>query len=107
MSTKQHSTPGESSRPFDKERSGFILGEGCGVLIIESLDSALKRKADILAEICGYGYTSDGFHLVRPETSGEGQLRAMKNALEMAQISESEVDNFNVHATSTQAGDEI
>ena len=67
----------QSSRPFDKERSGFILGEGSGIVILESLDHALKRNAKIYCEIVGYGLSSDGYHLTKPLESGEGFLRAM------------------------------
>jgi 3-oxoacyl-[acyl-carrier-protein] synthase II len=86
MSAKEYPDPSQSSRPFDKARSGFILGEGSGVLVLESLEHAQKRGAPIIAEIAGYGYTSDGFHLVRPEASGEGQVNSMKKALSMAGI---------------------
>lgn len=77
------------------------------MLIIESLEHALKRGAPIIAEIVGYGYTSDGFHLVRPESSGLGQINAMKKAMTMAKVEPKDIDQVNTHATSTQAGDEI
>ena len=67
MSTRSYDKPEESSRPFDKDRSGFILGEGCGMLVVEELEHAKKRGANILCEILGYGCTSDGYHLVRPK----------------------------------------
>lgn len=70
MTSKNYENPEEASCPFDRERSGFVLGEGSGVLIIESEEHAKKRGANILGEILGYGYSSDGFHLVRPESSG-------------------------------------
>lgn len=105
MSSKEYSDPSQSSRPFDKLRSGFILGEGSGVLVLESLEHAEKRGAPIIAEVVGYGHTSDGFHLVRPEASGEGQINAMKKAMNMAQVEAKDIDQANVHATSTEAGD--
>lgn len=107
MSSKEYERPEQSSRPYDKKRSGFILGEGSGVLVIEELEHALKRGAPIIAEITGYGYTSDGFHLVRPESTGEGQINAMRKAINMANISPKDIDHINVHATSTEAGDDI
>lgn len=67
MSTKPYENPEDSSRPFDRDRSGFILGEGCGMLVVEELEHAKKRGANIIAEVLGYGSTSDGYHLVRPK----------------------------------------
>lgn len=86
MTTKPYPSPSQASCPFDKNRSGFVLGEGSGMLVLESLEHAQKRGVPILAELVGYGYTCDGFHLVRPESSGQGQIRAMKLALKMAKI---------------------
>lgn len=77
------------------------------MLVLQSYEHAQKRGASILAEIVGYGYTCDGFHLVRPQSSGQGQVRAMNLALQMANVKSEEVDHINVHATSTEAGDEI
>ena len=107
MSAKNYENPEEASRPFDKDRSGFVLGEGSGVLIIESEEHAKKRGAKIHGEILGYGYCSDGFHLVRPESSGEGQIDAMTKAIEMSGIDYDKIDCVNTHATSTPAGDKI
>ena len=77
------------------------------MLILESFDHAEKRGANILAELVAYGYSSDGFHLVRPEDSGSGQIRSMKMAISMASVESNQIDHVNVHATSTMAGDEI
>lgn len=105
MSVKKYLHPSQSSRPFDKERSGFILGEGSGIVILESLDHALKRNAKIYCEIVGYGLSSDGYHLTKPLESGEGFLRAMKNALDEEGIHPNSLDHINCHATSTPVGD--
>lgn len=96
-----------SSCPFDKSRSGFILGQGSGVVVMESYQQAKSRGANILGEIVGYGCTSDGDHLVRPQASGTHQIRAMESALKMAQLNLSQIDHISTHATSTTAGDEI
>ncbi|QLL32322.1 hypothetical protein HG536_0C04910 [Torulaspora globosa] len=93
------------SRPFDRRRSGFVLGEGAGSLVVESLESALRRKATIYAEIKGYGLSSDAFHITSPSLDGEGARRAMKMAIEMGKIDASDVGYVNAHATSTVLGD--
>lgn len=93
------------SRPFDRRRSGFVLGEGSGILVVESLESALRRKAPIYAEIKGYGLSSDAYHITSPALDGDGARRAMAMALEMGQIDPSEVGYVNAHATSTVLGD--
>lgn len=95
--------PQQASRPFDKKRDGFVMSEGAGVLFLEELSHAKKRGATILGEIIGYGMTSDAYHMTAP--SSEGAVRAMKQALEMAQIESNEVDYLNAHATSTGVGD--
>jgi 3-oxoacyl-[acyl-carrier-protein] synthase II len=105
MCNKKFSKPSESSRPFDKDRAGFILGEGSGILVLEEFEHALKRNAKIYCELVGYGNTSDGFHLTRPQDDGDGAYRAMKAALNMAEVSADKVDMVNCHATSTPAGD--
>ncbi len=97
--------PKHASRPFDKNRDGFVMGEGAGVLVLESLDHALDRNAQIYAEIVGYGMTADAYDMVHPISNGEGAAKAMEFALMDAEIDLSEVDYINAHGTSTPAGD--
>ncbi|MGB0868009.1 MAG: beta-ketoacyl-ACP synthase II [Flavobacteriales bacterium] len=94
-----------ASKPFDKERDGFVIGEGAGALVIESLESAQKRDAKIYAEIVGGGETADAFHITGTHPDGEGAYFAMKTALEEGNISPEDVDYINAHATSTGLGD--
>ena len=94
-----------ASRPFDGTRDGFVVGEGAGALIVESLDSAIKRKAKIYAEIVGGGESSDAYHITSPHPEGIGAYLAMKNAIEEAGINEDDIDYINAHATSTGLGD--
>jgi len=97
--------PQTASRPFDKNRDGFVMGEGAGILVIETLDSALERGADIYAEIVGYGATGDAYHITAPAEGGEGAARAMKQALADAAIAPEAVDYINAHGTSTDMND--
>lgn len=97
--------PQTASRPFDKDRNGFVIGEGAGALILEDLDHALKRGAKIYAEIIGCGLSSDAYHLVAPQPEGKGALLAMKNALKEANVPIESVDHINTHGTSTPLGD--
>lgn len=97
--------PKHASRPFDKNRDGFVMGEGAGVLVLESLEHALDRNAQIYAEIVGYGMTADAYDMVHPISNGEGAAKAMEFALMDAEIDSSEVDYINAHGTSTPAGD--
>lgn len=97
--------PKTASRPFDKNRDGFVMGEGAGILILETLESALERGAHIYCEIVGYGATGDAFHITAPAEGGEGAARAMKQALEDAQLEPSSVDYINAHGTSTGMND--
>ena len=94
-----------ASIPFDKERSGFVMGEGAGVLLLESLESALDRKANIICEIVGYGQTSDAYHITAPDPSGVAGIKAIEMALEMANLNPDEVDYINAHGTSTILND--
>jgi len=97
--------PEQASRPFDKRRSGFVMGEGAGVLILESLEHAQARGAHIYAELAGYGSTSDAYHITTPRPGGAGAARAMKLALEDAEIKVEDVDYINAHGTSTGPND--
>ncbi len=101
----RNDAPQKASRPFDAERDGFVISEGSVVLILESLDHALKRGANILAEIAAYGATADSFHVTQPLANGEGAARAMQIALRKANIKPGEVDYINAHGTSTQLND--
>lgn len=97
--------PKKASIPFDKNRNGFVLGEGAGVLVMETLEHAQKRGAKILAEIVGYGATGDAYHITKPSEGGEGAARAMKIALEEAEIMPEAIDYINAHGTSTYFND--
>src|SRR5215831_14857550 len=100
----QASTP-DKCRPFDRDRSGMVLGEGAAVLALENLDLAQERRAPVLAEIIGYGISTDNFHITQPEPSGVGARQAMSRALESAQISATDVDYINAHGTATLLND--
>ncbi len=97
--------PATASRPFDATRDGFVLSEGCGLLLLEDLEHAQARGARILAEVVGYGASSDAFHITQPAAGGEGALRAMRLALRHAGLLPDDVDYINAHGTSTPAGD--
>ncbi len=97
--------PQKASRPFDRDRDGFVVGEGSGILILETLSGALERGAHIYTEVCGYGMTGDGYHMTSPPPDGEGAARCMKSALEDAGITSGRVDYINAHGTSTQLND--
>jgi len=104
LSTR-NDAPQKASRPFDKERDGFVMSEGAVILILESLEHARKRDARILAEILGYGATSDSFHVTQPLESGEGAARAMQAALRKSGLQPTDIDYINAHGTSTQLND--
>ena len=104
ISTRNHE-PQKASRPFDKERDGFIMGEGAGILILESLEHAQKRGATILAELVGVGQTADAYHITAPAPGGEGAISAMRLALQDASLDPDSVDYVNSHGTSTELND--
>jgi 3-oxoacyl-[acyl-carrier-protein] synthase II len=106
LSTRNDS-PGTASRPFDRERDGFVLSEGAGVLILEELEHAKKRGAKIYAEFAGYGATADAFRLTDPHPEGRGAIQAMKLCLEDAALTPQSIDYINAHGTSTQLNDQI
>ena len=103
--SKRNDEPERASRPWDRGRDGFVVGEGAGALLLESLSHAQKRGAKIYAEVTGYGASCDAYHITRPAPDGEGALRAMRMALSSAKLSTDDIDYVNAHGTSTLAGD--
>ena len=100
-------SPEKASRPWDKDRSGFVMGEGAGVLILEELEHAKKRNAKIYGEVKGYGMSGDAYHITKPSEDGNGGFRAMKMALEESLLNSEDIGYVNAHGTSTQVGDMI
>ena len=107
LSTSYNSTPHQASRPWDKDRDGFVMGEGAGIIVLEEMEHAKKRGAKIYAELVGYGMSGDAHHITAPAEDGDGGFRAMNEALRMAKISTDDVGYINAHGTSTIKGDEI
>ena len=105
--SQRNDEPHRASRPWDKERDGFVVGEGAGILILEELENAKRRGAPILAEVVGYGMSADAYHITSPSEDGDGAFRVMRNALRDAGLEPTQIYYINAHGTSTEVGDKI
>ena len=107
LSTKYNDQPAKASRPWDKDRDGFVIGEGAGIVVLEDYENAKKRGAKIYAELIGYGMSGDAHHITNPSEDGSGGFRAMSEALKMSSVNSDEINYINAHGTSTLIGDDI
>jgi 3-oxoacyl-[acyl-carrier-protein] synthase II len=103
--SRRNDDPQRASRPWDKDRDGFVLSDGAGVVVLEELEHAKARGAKIYAEVVGYGMSGDAYHMTTPSVGGEGAARCIRNALRDAKVNTDQVDYINAHGTSTPAGD--
>ncbi len=106
LSTEENH-PSKASRPFDLNRNGFVMGEGAGAVVLETLDSAVRREAEIQAELLGYAKNTDAYHVTSPERNGRGQILCLQQALSQAVLQPSQIDYINAHGTSTKLGDKV
>jgi 3-oxoacyl-[acyl-carrier-protein] synthase II len=106
LSTRNHE-PAKASRPFDRDRDGFVIGEGAGIVILEEMSLALKRGAPILAEVVGYGMSGDAFHITAPAEDADGAVRVMRSTLADSNVAPEQVEYINAHGTSTPYNDKL